>query len=136
MLWLISLQLAVSIAGHFKHSTIANHKLDEIQERLGIKKHTLQQDEPALWNYTLYMLKTVYEPKFPKWTLKLKAWQIATPVCDPSILCVWRTAEVRSNSLPIQWAVILISDSFLRLVLQMSVTQKIYMSEPYIRNNW
>ena len=35
-----------------------------------------------------------------------KAWQIATPVCDPSMFCAWRTVEVHLNSLPIQWAVI------------------------------
>ena len=52
-----------SIVGHFKHSTIAYHKLDQIRERLDIKKHKLQQDEPTRWNSTLYMLQTVYEQK-------------------------------------------------------------------------
>ena len=30
-----------SIVGHFKHSTIAYHKLDQIRERLDITKHKL-----------------------------------------------------------------------------------------------
>ena len=40
--------LAVSrkIVGHFKHSTLAYYKLDEIRVRLNIKKHKLQQDKP------------------------------------------------------------------------------------------
>ena len=42
--------------GHFKHSTIAYHKLDQIQDRLDINKHKLQQDKPTRWNSTLYML--------------------------------------------------------------------------------
>ena len=52
-----------SIVGHFKHSTIAYHKLDQIRERLDIKKHRLQQDKPTRWNSTLYMLQTIYEQK-------------------------------------------------------------------------
>jgi len=52
-----------STVGHFKHSTIAYHKLNQKQERLGIKNHKLQQDEPTRWNSTLYMLQTVYEQK-------------------------------------------------------------------------
>ena len=52
-----------SIVGHFKHSTLAYHKLDQIRERLDIKKHRLQQDEPTRWNSTLYMLQTIYEQK-------------------------------------------------------------------------
>ena len=49
--------------GHFKHSTIAYHKLDQIRDRLDINKHKLQQDEPTRWNSTLYMLQTIYEQK-------------------------------------------------------------------------
>ena len=36
-----TLAVCRSIVGHFKHSTIAYHKLDQIRERLDIKKHTL-----------------------------------------------------------------------------------------------
>ena len=50
-----ALAIRRSIVGHFKHSTIAYHKLDEIRERLGIEKHKLQQGEPNRWNSTLYM---------------------------------------------------------------------------------
>ena len=57
--------LAVSrkIVGHFKHSTLAYHLLDEIKERLDILKHKLQQDEPTRWNSTLFMLESIYEQK-------------------------------------------------------------------------
>ena len=57
--------LAVSrkIVGHFKHSTLAYHLLDEIKERLGIPKHKLQQDEPTRWNSILFMLESIYEQK-------------------------------------------------------------------------
>ena len=57
--------LAVSrkIVGHFKHSTLAYHLLDEIKERLDIPKHKLQQDEPTRWNSTLFMLESIYEQK-------------------------------------------------------------------------
>ena len=58
-----TLAVCRSIVEHFKHSTIAYHKLDQIRERLDIKKHKLQQDEPTRWNSTLYMLQTVYEQK-------------------------------------------------------------------------
>lgn len=58
-----TLAVCRSIVGHFKHSTIAYHKLDQIRERLDIKKHKLQQDEPTRWNSTLYMLQTIYEQK-------------------------------------------------------------------------
>ncbi|XP_065891626.1 zinc finger BED domain-containing protein 4-like [Dysidea avara] len=58
-----TLAVCRSIVGHFKHSTIAYHKLDQIRERLDIKKHKFQQDKPTRWNSTLYMLQTVYEQK-------------------------------------------------------------------------
>ena len=54
---------SIYIVGHFKHSTIAYHKLDQIRERLDINKRKLQQDEPTRWNSTLYMLQTIYEQK-------------------------------------------------------------------------
>ena len=57
--------LAVSyrIVGHFKHSTLAYHLLNEIRERLDITKHKLQQDEPTRWNYTFFMLESIYKQK-------------------------------------------------------------------------
>ena len=58
-----TLSVCRSIVGHFKHSTIAYHKLDQIRDRLDINKHKLQQDEPTRWNSTLYMLQTIYEQK-------------------------------------------------------------------------
>jgi len=57
------LSVCRSIVGHFKHSTIAYHKLDQIKERIDIKKHKLQQDKPTRWNSTLYMLLAIYEQK-------------------------------------------------------------------------
>ena len=58
-----TLAVCHSVVGHFKHSTIAYHKIDQIRERLDIKKHKLQQDEPTRWNSTLYMLQTIFEQK-------------------------------------------------------------------------
>ena len=58
-----TLAVCRNIVGYFKHSTIAYHKLDQIKERLDIKKHRLQQDKPPRWNFTLYMLQTIYEQK-------------------------------------------------------------------------
>ena len=57
--------LAVShkVVGHFKHSTLAYHLLDEIRERLDIAKRKLQQDELTRWNSTLFMLESIYEQK-------------------------------------------------------------------------
>ena len=58
-----TLAVCCSIVGHFKHSTIAYCKLDQIRERLDITKHKLQQDKPTRWNSTLYMLQTIYKQK-------------------------------------------------------------------------
>ena len=58
-----TLAVCHSIVGHFKHSTIAYYKLDQIRERLDITKRKLQQDKPTRWNSTLYMLQTIYEQK-------------------------------------------------------------------------
>ena len=46
-----------SIAGHFKHSSLACAKLKKIQMNLGIPEHRLKQDLATRWNSTLY---TVY----------------------------------------------------------------------------
>ena len=50
--------LAISrkIVGHFKHSTLVYHRLNEIQDKLSMDKHRLVQDEPTRWNSSLYML--------------------------------------------------------------------------------
>ena len=57
--------LAISwkIVGHFKHSTSAYQRLNEIQDKLSIDKHRLVQDEPTRWNSTLYMLQSIYTQK-------------------------------------------------------------------------
>lgn len=57
--------LAISrkIVGHFKHSTLAYHRLNEIQDKLSMDKHRLVQDEPTRWNSTLYMLQSIYTQK-------------------------------------------------------------------------
>ena len=57
------LAVARSIVGHFKCSTLAYNLLNEIRECLDIPKHKLQQDEPARWNSTLFMLESIYEQK-------------------------------------------------------------------------
>ena len=51
------------IVGHFKRSTIAYDKLNEIQRSLGLPEHHLKQGEPTWWNSSLYMLKSVMEQK-------------------------------------------------------------------------
>ena len=57
--------LAISrkIVGHFKHSTLAYHRLNEIQDKLSMDKHRLVQDEPTRWNSSLYMLQSIYTQK-------------------------------------------------------------------------
>ena len=57
--------LAISrkIVGHFKHSTLGYHRLNEIQDKLSMDKHRLVQDEPTRWNSTLYMLQSIYTQK-------------------------------------------------------------------------
>ena len=51
------------IVGHFKHSTVAYHRLKEIQQTLGLPQHRLKQDEPTRWNSSLYMIQSVIEQK-------------------------------------------------------------------------
>ena len=60
-----TLAVCRSIVGHFKHSTIAYHKLDQIRERLDIKKHynCNRTSLATRWNSALYMLQTIYEQK-------------------------------------------------------------------------
>ena len=52
-----------SIVGHFKHSSVACHKLAHIQENLQLPKHKLKQDVVTRWNSTLYMLESILEQK-------------------------------------------------------------------------
>ena len=52
-----------SIVGHFKHSSVACHKLARIQENLGLPQHTLKQDVSTRWNSTLYMIQSILEQK-------------------------------------------------------------------------
>ena len=50
-----------SIVGHFKHSSVACHKLAHIQENLQLPKHKLKQDVVTRWNSTLHMLESILE---------------------------------------------------------------------------
>ena len=50
-----------SIVGHFKHSSVAYHKLAAIQENLRLPKHTLKQDVSTRWNSSLYMIQSILE---------------------------------------------------------------------------
>ena len=52
-----------SIVGHFKHSSVAYHKLATIQENLQLPKHTLKQDVSTRWNSSLYMIQSILEQK-------------------------------------------------------------------------
>ena len=52
-----------SIVGHFKHSSVAYHKLAAIQENLRLPKHTLKQDVSTRWNSSLYMIQFILEQK-------------------------------------------------------------------------
>ena len=51
------------IDGHFKRSTVAYDKLNEIRRKLKLPEHHLEQDEPTRWNLSLYMLQSVMEQK-------------------------------------------------------------------------
>ena len=52
-----------SIVGHFKYSSVACHKVAQIQENLDLPKHTLKQDVSTRWNSTLYMVEFILEQK-------------------------------------------------------------------------
>ena len=41
------LAISQKIVGHFKHSTLTYHRLNEIQNELSMDKHRLVQDEPT-----------------------------------------------------------------------------------------
>ena len=49
------------VVGHFKHSATAYNHFHEIQKRLGIATHRLQQDIKTRWNSSYYMLQSVLE---------------------------------------------------------------------------
>lgn len=57
------LAVSRSIVGHFKHTSVACHKLARIQENLGLPQHTLKQDVSTRWNSTLYMIQSILEQK-------------------------------------------------------------------------
>ena len=57
------LAICRSIVGHFKHSSVAYHKLALIQENLDLPKHKLKQDVSTRWNSTLYMVESILEQK-------------------------------------------------------------------------
>ena len=57
------LAIVRSIVGHFKHSSVAYHKLALIQENLDLPKHKLKQDVSTRWNSTLYMVESILEQK-------------------------------------------------------------------------
>ena len=67
------------IVGHFKHSTLAYHLLDEIRERLDITKHKLQQDEPTRGGTLLYSCLNQYTNK--KWHLLLMQQNMEVSQC-------------------------------------------------------
>ena len=52
-----------SIVGNFKHSSVAYHKLVQIQENLDLPKHKLKQDVSTRWNSALYMVESILEQK-------------------------------------------------------------------------
>ena len=52
-----------SIIGHFKHSSVASHKLAIIQENLDLQQHALKQDVSTCWNYTLCMIQSILKLK-------------------------------------------------------------------------
>ena len=52
-----------SVVGHFKHSSVASHKLTTIQDNLGLPQHTLKQDVATRRNSTLYMFHSVLKQK-------------------------------------------------------------------------
>uniref|UniRef100_A0A915DYF5 Histone H2A/H2B/H3 domain-containing protein n=1 Tax=Ditylenchus dipsaci TaxID=166011 RepID=A0A915DYF5_9BILA len=54
---------ARKLVGHFNHSNLAYEKLEVEQEKEGLPKHRLIQDEPTRWNSTLYMCQRLSEQK-------------------------------------------------------------------------
>jgi len=51
------------LVGHFKHSNANVHALGCTQERFGLKKHRLIQDQPTRWNTSNYMLECLTEQR-------------------------------------------------------------------------
>ncbi|XP_065323078.1 zinc finger BED domain-containing protein 4-like [Gordionus sp. m RMFG-2023] len=80
------------IVGHFKHSSIAQNCLKEIQIRLSLAQHKLIQDVPTRWDSTYYMLERLIEQKRAVQlfiidnpnlgNLSLYEWELAERVID------------------------------------------------------
>ncbi|XP_060794595.1 zinc finger BED domain-containing protein 4-like [Neoarius graeffei] len=51
------------IVGHFRHSQLATSRLRDIQQELGMKTKTLQQDVTTRWNSTFYMMQSLLDQK-------------------------------------------------------------------------
>ena len=51
------------IAGHFRHSSLAYERLEKLQEKHKLPKHTIIQDVSTRWNSTFYMLQRINEQK-------------------------------------------------------------------------
>ncbi|XP_059201115.1 zinc finger BED domain-containing protein 4-like [Centropristis striata] len=53
------------IVGHFKHSALANSRLEDIQLEINQPAKRLQQDVQTRWNSTFYMIQSLIEQKRP-----------------------------------------------------------------------
>lgn len=51
------------IVGHFKHSALANSRLEDIQLEINQPAKRLQQDIQTRWNSTFYMVQSLIEQK-------------------------------------------------------------------------
>ena len=57
------LAICRSIVGHFKHSSVACHKMAQIQENLDLLQHKLKQDVPTRSNSAFYKVESILEQK-------------------------------------------------------------------------
>lgn len=57
------LAISRSIVGKFRHSVLAQQRLSDLQESLGVPKKKLVQDVQTRWNATLAMLRSLVEQK-------------------------------------------------------------------------
>ncbi|XP_071852987.1 zinc finger BED domain-containing protein 4-like [Apostichopus japonicus] len=51
------------IAGHFNHSPLAHHRLQELQVKHELPQHHITQDVPTRWNSSFLMLERLLEQK-------------------------------------------------------------------------